>query len=57
MDNIKLAEETIKFLKDFVEVEKTIKKVVTGKAEQELSTVSNELIAKVFENVIKIKGE
>ena len=57
MDNIKLAEETIKFLKDFVEVEKTIKKVVTGKAEQELSTVSNELIEKVFENVIKIKGE
>ena len=57
MDNIKLAEETIKYLKDFVEVEKAIKKVVTAQAEAELCTVNANMIEKIYENVKKIKGE
>ena len=57
MDNIKLAEDTIKFLKDFIEVEKTLKKVVTVQAEAELCTVNANMIEKIYENVKKIKGE
>ena len=57
MDNIKLAEDTIKLLKDFVEVEKAIKKVVTAEAEFELCTVNSNMIEKIYENVKKIKGE
>lgn len=57
MDNIKLAEDTIKHLKDFIEIEKTIKKVVTSKAQTELYVLSSDLITKVEENTNKIKGE
>ena len=57
MDNIKLAEDTIKHLKDFIEIEKTIKKVVTSKAQTELYALSSDLITKVEENTKKIKGE
>jgi hypothetical protein len=56
-NNIKLAEETIKYLKDFIEVERAIKKVVTAQAEEELCTVSINMIEKIYENVKKIKGE
>lgn len=57
MDNIKLAEETIKFLKDFIEVEKTLKKTITGIAQTNLCDLSNELIKNVYEKVKTIKGE
>ena len=57
MDYIKLAEDAIKHLKDFIEIEKTIKKVVTSKAQTELYTLSCDLITKVEENTKKIKGE
>lgn len=57
MDNIKLAEDTIKYLKDFIEVEKAIKKVVTAQAEAELCTVSANMTEKIYENVKVIKGE
>ena len=57
MDKIKLAEETIKHLKDFIEVEKTIKKVVTAQAEAELCIVSTNMVERIYANVIKIKGE
>jgi hypothetical protein len=57
MDNIKLAEETIKNLKDFIEVEKTLKKVGTAVAQNELCGLSIVLVERVFENVKVIKGE
>ena len=57
MDNIKLAEDTIKHLKDFIEVEKTLKKVGTAVAQNDLCDLSIELVEKVFENVKVIKGE
>jgi hypothetical protein len=57
MENIKLAEDAIKHLKDFIEIEKTIKKVVTSKAQIELYALSRGLITKVEENTKKIKGE
>ena len=57
MDNIKLAEDAIRHLKDFIEIEKTIKKVVTSKAQIELYALSSDLITKVEENTKKIKGE
>lgn len=57
MDNIKMAEDTIKHLKDFIEVEKTLKKAITGIAQNELSNLSVALVEKVYENVKVIKGE
>lgn len=57
MDNIKLAEDTIKHLKDFIEVEKTLKKVGTGVAQSDLCDLSIVLVERVFENVKVIKGE
>lgn len=57
MDNIKLAEDTIKHLKDFIEVERTLKKVVTGTAQNSLCALSAELAEKTFENAKTIKGE
>ena len=57
MDNIKLAEDTIKHLKDFIEVEKTLKKVCTAVSQNDLCDLSVELVEKVFENVKVIKGE
>ena len=57
MDNIKLAEDTIKHLKDFIEVEKTLKKAITPIAQNNLSDLSVELVEKVYENVKVIKGE
>ena len=57
MDNIKLAEETIRFLKDFIEIEKTLKKIITGIAETNLCDLSNKLIENVYEKVKTIKGE
>ena len=57
MDNIKLAEDSIKHLKDFIEVEKTLKKVGTAVAQNDLCQLSIELVEKVFENVKVIKGE
>jgi len=57
MDKIKLAEDAIKHLKDFIEVEKTLKKVGTAVAQNNLCDLSIELVEKVFENVKVIKGE
>ena len=52
MDKIKLAEDTIKHLKDFIEIERTIKKTVTQKAQYELGELSKVMIG-VCENNIK----
>ena len=57
MDNIKLAEETIKLLKDFIEVEKTLKKAITTIAQNNLSDLSIELVENIYEKVRTIKGE
>ena len=57
MKNIKLAEDTIKHLKDYIEIEKTIKKVVTTMAQTELLVVNCGLISKVEKNIKEIKGE
>ena len=57
MDNIKLAEDAIKHLKDFIEVEKTLKKVGTAVAQNDLCDLSIVLVERVFENVKVIKGE
>ena len=57
MDNIKLAEDTIKHMKDVIEVEKTLKKVGTAVEQNDLCDLSVELVEKVFENVKVIKGE
>lgn len=57
MKNIKLAEDTIKHLKDYIEIEKTIKKVVTTMAQTELLVVNCGIISKVEKNIKEIKGE
>lgn len=56
-DRIKLAEDTIKYLKDFIEIEKFCKKVVTDKARFDLVTLSSTLVERASENITKIKGE
>lgn len=55
MDNIKLVEDTIKHLKDFIEVEKIIKKVGTEVAQNDLCQLTIELVDKAFENLKKLK--
>ena len=57
MDKIKLAEETIKHLKDFIEIEKVSKKVVTNIATKEIDTLSKNIISEVEKNIVSIKGE
>lgn len=52
MDKIKIAEETIKTLKDYIEIERTIKKSLTEKAKYELKTLSATML-NIAENDIK----
>jgi hypothetical protein len=57
MDNIKLAEDTIKHLKDFIEIEKLNKKTITEKAKYELKELSKIMINVCENNIKEIKGE
>lgn len=52
MDNIKLAEDTIKHLKDYIEFEKVNKKVLTTKSHSELLEL-RQVMLNVAENNIK----
>ena len=55
MDNIKLAEDTIKHLKDFVEIEKLRKRTVTEKAKFELGSLSKIMVDVAENNIKEIK--
>ena len=56
MDKIKLAEDTIKHLKDFIEIEKLTKRTVTEKAKHELSELSKTMISVCENNIKDIKA-
>ena len=57
MDKIKQAENAIRHLKDFIEVEKTYKRTTTSKAIMELENLSNNLLDIALTDIIEIKGE
>lgn len=52
MDNVKLAEDTIKHLKDYIEFEKVNKRVLTTKSHSELFEL-RQVMLNVAENNIK----
>lgn len=55
MDKIKKAEDTIKLLKDYIEVEKTSKKVLTATPKATLNELQEVIIQDCFENLEIIK--
>jgi hypothetical protein len=55
MDRIKLAESAIKHLKDFIEVEKANKKIVTQTAKDDLENLSSLMIDIALNNIMEIK--
>ena len=57
MEKIKLAEDSIKHLKDFIEIEKVSKKVVTNVSTNELKQLLKNLVIKTENNIKEIKGE
>lgn len=57
MEKIKLAEDSIKHLKDFIEIEKVSKKITTETAKHETQNLSRILMNIVELNVKDIKGE
>ena len=57
MEKIKLAEDSIKHLKDFIEIEKVSKKVVTNVSTNELKQLLKNLVIKTENNIKEIKEE
>lgn len=57
MEKIKLANETIKHLKDYVEVRKALKKVSLDYSKENLSVVEQHLIDVATTNVLEIRKE
>ena len=57
MDKIKLAEELIKKAKDYIEIEKTLKRTFTEKAKTELKKLSDIMMNCIENNIEDIKGE
>lgn len=60
MDSIKLAEEMIKDLKDYIEIEKTLKRVVTPTVQDDLIDLSINVRKSILEKAKSInivKGE
>ena len=55
MDRIKLAESAIKHLKDFIEVEKANKMIVTQTAKDDLADLSSLMIDIALNNIMEIK--
>ena len=57
MDKIKVAESTIKLLKDFIEIERTRKKVVTDLSVTSLIDLQDAIVEDLENNIKEIKGE
>ena len=57
MEKIKLANETIKHLKDYVEVRKALKKVVTDTSKKDLENLNAYHLELVETKVKELKGE
>ena len=55
MDNIKLAEDAIKHLKDFIEFEKVNKKVLTTKSHSELLELRQVMLNVAQNDIQEIK--
>ena len=57
MEDIRIAEDTIKHLKDFIELEKASKKIVTETAKFKITTLAETMIKIAEENIKHLKGE
>lgn len=55
IDKIKIAEGTIKLAKDFIEVEKARRKVVTDLSVESLKDLQNAIIEDLEKNIKEIK--